>query len=383
MKIFVIPSVYPSNVNLNSGVYIHELNKAFYEHGYEVIVLNASAYNYKHWNERTIKNISVKERDNIGVYSFNYRGFKTNLFPKMAFILYYKKLNKLFEKAVAERGVPDLIVAHFTFTSGYGTYLLSKKYNIPFIVIEHHSLFLNKINNNFIKKITKEVLSNSNEFICVSNHLAKSINLLTNNKRVITIIPNLIGNQYSYYKQQKNKRFIFFSAGNLVSNKKFDLLIQSFIRAFDLNQNVSLIIAGEGNEKARLEKIINSRNRNEQIKLIGYADKQTMLKYYKLCNSFVLFSKYETFGIVYREALMVGRPIISSMNGGILEDWNDQFGLLVDNLNIECCSNKLKEMYLNYTYYDGYSISKEMEQRYSKEIIIKKYDKLMKSAIRK
>lgn len=48
-----------------------------------------------------------------------------------------------------------------------------------------------------------------------------------------------------------------------------------------------------------------------------------------MCDSFVLLSPKEAFGIVYREAMAIGRPVISLDNGGINYAWRDEDGIII------------------------------------------------------
>ena len=60
-----------------------------------------------------------------------------------------------------------------------------------------------------------------------------------------------------------------------------------------------------------------------------------LVKSFTACSVFVLLSVRETFGIVYREAMAVGRPVISSPNGGIEDGWDDSNGILLNGPSAE------------------------------------------------
>src|SRR5699024_325621 len=131
-------------------------------------------------------------------------------------------------------------------------------------------------------------------------------------------------------------------------------------------------IAGAGKEYEFLKMRIESYNKKDQIHLLGRLDREQMLKEYEMCDCFVLLSEYETFGIVYREALAVGRPIISSRNGGIEENWDDNFGLLIKDNTVETAGEALKFLYNNYDKYDCKKISQLCKKLYSESVIAKK-----------
>ena len=75
---------------------------------------------------------------------------------------------------------------------------------------------------------------------------------------------------------------------------------------------------------------------------VRIADYFRYILIYKKCNCFVLLSEYETFGIVYREAMASGRPVIAVRNGGVEENWSDAFGILIDKNNYEVILDRKK-----------------------------------------
>ena len=70
------------------------------------------------------------------------------------------------------------------------------------------------------------------------------------------------------------------------------------------------------------------------------------LKELQKSNAFVLASDYETFGVVYIEAMACGNPVIGTRNGGADDIINDACGFLVDTERFVCygvCKNCSKK----------------------------------------
>lgn len=88
------------------------------------------------------------------------------------------------------------------------------------------------------------------------------------------------------------------------------------------------IVIGEGDERWRLEKLIESYNLKEHVHLIGFVEQASM--YTKAGDVFVLPSRTEALGYVLIEAGMSGAPVIASRVGGIPEIIeHNKTGLLV------------------------------------------------------
>lgn len=381
MKIFVVSPIYPNDENTTLGVFVHEQSKALAELGHEIVVLDAAANRYNKWFKKKFSHISYSIKDGIPIFSYPYNALMTKKFPRIAMYCYSRRLNKIYEHAVRIHGKPDIIYAHFTFTAGYACNYLAKKERVPFVVIEHHSLFLQNKLNKYYRCILKKTVDNADKFIAVSEHLKESIVKITKTEKEIIVIPNMINSIFRYYPVQINRQFKFFSAGNLIESKNFSMLIRAFFEAFSSDDEVELEIAGSGNQEEKLKRLIKKENRSHQIKLLGRLGREEILDKYKECNCFILTSKFETFGLVYREAMAVGRPVISSKNGGIEEKWEEKYGILIERNDMECCKDAMQKMFKGYQNYDSRVISDDIVKNYSEQSIMSKIDEILKSSL--
>jgi len=129
-----------------------------------------------------------------------------------------------------------------------------------------------------------------------------------------------------------NKKF-FLSAGRLTRQKNFSFLIEAFSK-IKLSDTI-LYIAGEGEEKNKLINLINKKNLNDKVKLIGY--RNDLFELMSKCECFILTSKWEDPGFVLVEATISRATIISSdcKNGPreIIENENNGFLFKSNDLN--------------------------------------------------
>ncbi len=366
MLIFAIPSGYPNKYNRNSCSFIHEQVKKIQSNGHDNVVLDASAYGIKHWADRNCFKIENSECEGVNILSLHYWGLLPTKLPRLNALLCSIQLKRLYKKAVKIYGKPDILHAHCTLFSGYSACRLSQKSNIPFILTEHHSLFLQTNINKYDLKILNITIDNAKEFICVSENLKNAISKFNNSGKEISVIPNMVDDRFSYSPLPSKDRFVFFAAGNLYESKRFDLLIECFCEEFS-NKKVMLNIAGRGPEEEKLMEIISANNCGNQVGLLGQLDTEQILERYIECDCFILLSKYETFGIVYREAMAVGRPVISTKNGGIDYEWDDRFGLLIESDTKEEVRAAMKKMVSDVNSYNNKEISKLCLEKFSSQ----------------
>ena len=359
MNIFVIPSCYRNSINKQMSIFVHEQCESLIKMGHKVTVLDATLYSFKNWMSKTCISPKIRYEDTVKVYSYWVRGFAQALFPKFATSQYRKKINRLWDIAVKNEGKPDVIYAHFTYPSGFCAVELSKKHNVPVAVMEHGSMYFNKKIHHRIINQLKYTVNEADYFFCVSPSHSKRIAELIGYDRDIDVIPNMISSRFTFSPLPRTgNEFVFFSAGNLKKIKQFDHLIRSFCKAFSPDDNVTLRIAGDGEEKDSLISLIEENNRKGQIILLGRIDRDEMYEEYKNCNCFALASQHESFGIVYREAAACGRPIISTQNGGVEHGWSDELGILVPCFDEDKLSQALLDVYKNY---DSFSLERISE----------------------
>ena len=378
MNIFVIPSCYKNKYNKQANIFVHEQCMSLINRGHKVTVLDAGECSYKRWLCSFCSKPTVRFEDDVKIYSHWVRAVAQSRFPKFATSSFMTKIDSLWNMAVENEGMPDVIYAHFTFPSGFSSITLSKKYNVPLVVMEHGGMYLNRRLHPYIIEELTATVNEADEFYCVSNTHSEKIKELTSAKRRVDVVPNMISSRFSFCPVKKDRdEFVFFSAGNLKHVKRFDLLIRAFAKSFPNNDKVVLRIAGEGVERENLEKIINELRVNDKVKLLGRLGREEMLDEFHNCNVFTLASDHESFGIVYREAAACGRPLVSTRNGGIEHEWRDEFGILVPCDDTDALSVALKQIYENYTDYSPELISKLTLDYCSEKVVMDRIESIL------
>lgn len=119
--------------------------------------------------------------------------------------------------------------------------------------------------------------------------------------------------------------------GRLVYKKGFDLLIRAFAHIANEFPRVHLLIAGDGEERAALEQLIDELNLRARARLLGFADRPTSIALFWGCEFFVLSSRLEPFGIVVAEAMAARKAVLATKSGGVIDLVQDGVnGLLVE-----------------------------------------------------
>ena len=176
----------------------------------------------------------------------------------------------------------------------------------------------NLITRTILKWIKKLSYPYANKIIAISNgvkhSLVKDIGV---DPEKITVVynpssdPNIIKFSKEFVPEEFSKSNIptLISIGRLVPQKDYMTLLKAFNASLNFFKS-RLIIIGEGQERSLIEKYIKDNKMDNQIILLGY--QSNPWKYLTNSDLFILSSKWEGFGNVIVEAMLLGIPVISS-----------------------------------------------------------------------
>lgn len=370
MNVLVLPSWYPDNQNPLDGVFFKEQVEALSKRGVNITVLSIKIMSLSaiKSNKRKLGlNISIENGVKV------YRYYTYNYFPKVTelYLRYYSYLiKKLTKKIIRENPNIKLVHIHSAIDAGIA-YNLSKV-NIPYIITEHSSKYQRNVLNKTQQKYLKSTFDGARKVIVVGKGLKLALSKYIDRNK-IDIIPNLLSLTRGCSDNDNNRtKMRFFSLGVLTKTKGMDILIKAFNSVKDHLKEWELVIGGDGQEYDDLNELIKSYNLQKQVKLIGQLNREEVAYNMKNCDVFVLASRVETFGIVFLEAMIYGKPVIGTRTGGPDTFINDNNGIIVEPENIEQLSKALVEMANNLNKYNSSDIINYCDKNFSEEAICDK-----------
>ena len=385
MRVFILSPTYPDSEFPAANIFVYEQAKELANIGHEIIVLHVKRLPTNQVFLRIDKSIKTYN-DGFSVrYCLLQKTIAESKYPLINKRAFINSAEELYKYAVNEVGIPDVIYAHFSCWAGYAAGVLSQKYGIPVVTLEHYSGFVKeKKLPRTLKSCVEFTIEHSSAFLCVSDGLRRAICNNTNAQKEIQVVPNMISREFKYEKPIAHTGFVFLAIGRLTPQKDYKTLLKAFIMAFSSSETAYLRIGGDGPERSELEAYVKDHGRTHQIQFLGQLNRKDTVNECINCDCFALSSAGETYGMVYREALVTGRPIITTDHGGFSgTDWKDEYGFRVPIRNPEAFADAMKRMVDHYNEFDGKRISEVCLEQCSPEVIVKRIERALRKAIEK
>ena len=275
--------------------------------------------------------------------------------------------------------------------------ILRKKYDVGIAFLEGDSTrILNELDNirykiawvhtdvskhNIVTR--KNIYKNINKIICVSkNSRNKFLEKYEIDKAKVDVIYNAIDIKEvcklsNEYKVNFDCNINIVSVGRLVEAKGFDLLIKACSELLNSGLDIKLYIVGEGEERKKLERIINELGISNNIYLVGF--KKNPYPYIKAADLCISSSRYEGFSLFLAESIILKKKIVATNTQGAIELLEGgKLGLLCECNDINDIKRKLKSAILdNNKKYENYRIIEDRIQSFNKDKIIEEIENLL------
>ena len=382
VKLYIVPSWYPSFLHPEDGTFFKDRSKILNKNGFDVI---------------TIANILAPTKDIAQIFKIKnnspietasgivYQKIRINPFPKiprLSFKYYKYHLLKLFNQAVKENGTPDYVFINSSLWGGtaLGEYLY--KNEIKFFVSEHLKEFL--LNNAFTpyqKQSIQNTYLYASKIIATSSALKNGISKNTSiNDDKISVIPNPADvSSFKIKKESPNEIFNFISIALLREEKRLDLLLNAFLRVHNKFDYVRLTIVGDGPEKTKLLSLAKNLKIEHLVNFSGFLNKKDIASLLPKCNTLILNSDVETFGVVLVEAMASGIPVIATRCGGPTDIVTPETGYLINKDNIDELYQAMIKMFENHNSFNAEKIRKIAIQKYGDKAYAKSIFDLCKN----
>lgn len=383
-NVFVIPSWYPSEFDPVSGIFVKNQCEAIATYTkYKPIVAL--------WGQCD-ENVPLKTPFRIPLWLYRYFKKSGQVIYDEANVTYIQtkaltwshrlpyggpsrliaSVRRSLAVATERFGDMHLIHAYVAYPGGYLARLISKETGIPYIVTEFMGPFpfpAHRTREGKPRSEIVEALTDSKENIVLSTYLQRCFSDFQFPKP--TVIPFSVNTD----------RFVLRSGGDhpeivravtcsrLVPEKGVFELIEAFEQVWMEMPNLRLTIIGSGSAESDLKRIVSEKGMSSIITFTGTLRSADVAKVFEQSDFFVLASHFDTFGVVFIEAMSSGLPIVGTMCGGPDGYVTPDQGVLVPPKNCHELTRALKEMASNYNAYDSNEIRRYALNKFSDRVV--------------
>lgn len=315
MNVVWLPSWYPNRTSINNGDFIARQAKAVAPFVTSLTVITVVKDDAMAPNKTELEE---HREGNFTVYLVYYGPSKwSGVVDKIISLKKYTALHfQLLENIVATKGKPDIIHVHVAMKAGIIARKIRQRYNIPYIVTEHSSIYFKEAKPSvydagfYTRKQIKLILQQASLLITVSNELGKAIN-----KHFIQInykvIPNVVDTQlFSQVNVPSTKVTRLIHISGMGHPKNMDAIMKGLAEWKSRGNDFVMHVYGEG--PLHVKELVKHHNLGNEITFHGEVSQVVLSHAIQASDALILYSKYETFGCVIIEANACGKPVIVS-----------------------------------------------------------------------
>lgn len=362
---------YPNKNDVQLGVFVRKHAKAVSEYCKVSVLYVWGDYNLN--SSLTIEeNYHGNFSETIIFYQRNKGSFKLlvnlYLYIKHVFIGYHHILQK--------QGKIDLIHVHILIRTGLAALLLKAKYKIPYMVTEQWTGYSSGEYLEFSwfrKFLVKTIIKQAKKVTVVSKSLKKSM-LSLGLKNDYSIVHNIIEDIDLPEPVNNGKVKILTVADLNDKNKNISGTIKAITDIYKIRQDFEFHIVGGGKDEAFLKLLAEQTGLlNKAIFFHGRKTNEEVYEYFKKIDFVIINSNVETFCVAAAEALVNGKPQITTICGGPEEFVKPEHGILIEKSNHEQLFTAILNMLDSYKNYDREKMHLYAKSNFSYSSVGKKF----------
>ena len=350
MKCLLITSYFPPTIGGSAKVYGN-----IFKYGQGKISILTVKY-----NREDVKEVDPDWKDSDGIYRIKHLMAPSvpcrNILHTMWVVLRYDlpvQIGAFFSAIrLIRRLKVDVVCIGELHELGWLGVLLGIITSVKVIIYTHGEELTTKPSSRFYGKNARFYLDRADGIVTVSCHTKNTIikmfdipedkiRLISNGVDLDEYHPVSVGNTWLDSIKHKNKALIF-SVGRLIERKGFDMAIESMRIVHAQLPDTRLVIAGEGEERDKLEARIKELNLGDVVTMVGRLTHGELVSFYQGCDIFLMPNRAlengdnEGFGLVFLEANAFKKPVIGGNAGGAVDAiLHGKTGLLVDGNSVD------------------------------------------------
>ncbi|MDR2805933.1 MAG: glycosyltransferase [Dysgonamonadaceae bacterium] len=342
---------YPLNGNFvqNHAGAISKLTQITVIHPYEDIS----------YTQKQALTLQEEKKGNLVEIRIRYKGVKIrNLFGKLLrSIRTHRAYRKGIALAIQKYGLPDITHVNILTRTVWPAFILKWKYHIPYIITEHWSRYLperNSYQGIFRKILTRYAVRKAAAVTTVSAQLKEAMRRHHLDHPNWHIVPNVINDSLFFpFPVEKQKKVMLHVSTLNDPIKNISGILRTIQRLSVLRNDFELIVIGNEHYLPFAKSLADRLQiLDKYVFFQEEAPNEQLPFYYNYSDFHLLFSNFETQGLVLIESFACGKPVVATRTGGIVDIVHDDNGVLVPPKNEDELLRAMVYMLDNHQHYN-------------------------------
>jgi phosphatidyl-myo-inositol dimannoside synthase len=201
----------------------------------------------------------------------------------------------------------------------------------------------------------------------------------------VFVLPNTVGDAFvpgdraaARTKFGLRDEQVLLSVGRLDARERYkghELVIELLAGFVTEGRNISYLIAGEGDDRPRLEALARNRNIANHVRFLGAVEEDRLPELYRAADVFILPSTGEGFGIVFLEAMACGTTVLGLDIAGAKDALADgQLGIVASRNDLLSQTKRALEVARGV---DATQVERAARGRFGRSLFADRADRLM------
>ncbi|MEO8780050.1 MAG: glycosyltransferase family 4 protein [Rhodanobacter sp.] len=327
IRLLVFTSLYPNAAQPRHGVFVEERLRHLVDSGRveATVVAPVPWFPLQHpmfgAYSRFASVPKKEERHGIKILHPRYP-----VIPKLGMniapFLLYRALLPVLRQLKVEGPDFDLIDAHYFYPDGVAAVRLGAAIGTPVVISARGSDVTWIPRYRRPRRQIQWAAEHASAVVTVSQALKDSLVALGTHPQKITVLRNGVDldrfeprDRSAIRARLVLKGSVWLTVGHLVELKGVDIVIEALAQVAD----ATLLIAGEGPERHRLQQLVERLGLSARVRFLGAIPHDELCEYYNAADAMVLASSREGMPNVVLEAMACGTPVVATAVGGIPE----------------------------------------------------------------
>ena len=228
-----------------------------------------------------------------------------------------RTVQRMFRDYIVKYGKPDVIHAHCAKWAGYAAMLISKTYDIPYVVTEHLSRMSLETEFGEPPSDAWQIAILRKTYQCAGRVLPVAEEVVTDTACYYgadyrwEVVSNVIDTALFHYQSRKplaDRPFVFCCLANYDYRKGYDVLASAFREVKARESRVELYVAGDGTDSKPCRRLLDM----EGVRIFGLLDRHEVAQLLYQSDALVLASRDEVQPLAVLEAMSTGIPVVTT-----------------------------------------------------------------------